>query len=202
MMRWQANQSPVFFAHVGPGLGNNDPLYDHESPNSLQNIRKKRARIWGYAWLLAVFAALQATGQDISDADDLAIAFETTTIIIEAEKDACYRFDVYLATSREQQLRGLMHVRQLPEFSGMLFGYSEPYPQSMWMKNTYISLDILFIRADGTISNIEANTEPLSLESISSTEPVSYVLELNAGVTSKLRIGTGSLVHLQVREGS
>ncbi len=72
----------------------------------------------------------------------------------------------------------------------------------MWMKNTYISLDILFIRADGTISNIEANTEPLSLKSISSTEPVSFVLEMNAGVTSKLRIGIGSLIHLQVREGS
>ena len=158
--------------------------------------------MWRCGWILAVFAAFQALGQDIPDAEELSSAFESGTIIIEAEKDACYRFDVYLATSREQQIRGLMHVRQLPEFSGMLFSYSQPNLHSMWMKNTYISLDILFIREDGTISNIEADTEPLSLKSISSAEPVSYVLELNAGVTSRLQIGTHSLVHLQIEEGN
>ena len=152
--------------------------------------------------ILAVFGPLQAIGQDTSDADELSAAFETGTIIIEAEKDACYRFDVYLATSRAQQTRGLMHIRQLPEMSGMLFIYTVPAMRSMWMKNTYISLDILFIREDGTIANIEANTEPLSLKSISSTEAVSYVLELNAGVTSSLRIGVESLIHLQVAEGN
>ena len=141
-------------------------------------------------------------GQDASDADKLSAAFETGTIIIEAEKDACYRLDVYLATSREQQIRGLMHVRQLPEMSGMLFIYPVPTMHSMWMKNTYISLDILFIREDGTIANIEANTEPLSLKSISSTEAVSYVLELNAGVALKLRIKPDNLVHLQLGERS
>jgi len=158
--------------------------------------------MWRCAWILAVFAAFQALGQEIPDADELSSAFESGTIIIEAEKDACYRFDVYLATSREQQIRGLMHVRQLPEFTGMLFSYSQPNLHSMWMKNTYISLDILFIRGDGTISNIAADTEPLSLKSISSAEPVSYVLELNAGVTSRLQIGTHSLVHLQIEEGN
>jgi uncharacterized membrane protein (UPF0127 family) len=191
-----------FFAHVGPGLSNNDPLYDHKSPNSLQNNRTSSAQIWHYALILAVFGSVQAMGQDASDAEKLSSAFETGTIIIEAEKDACYRFDVYLAINREQQVRGLMHIRQLPEFSGMLFIYSVPAMRSMWMKNTYISLDILFIRKDGTISNIEANTEPLSLKSISSTEPVSYVLELNAGVTSKLHIGNDSRVHLDVVEGN
>jgi len=158
--------------------------------------------MWRCAWILAVFATFQALGQEIPDADELSSAFDSGTIIIEAEKDACYRFDVYLATSREQQIRGLMHVRQLPEFSGMLFSYSQPNLHSMWMKNTYISLDILFIRGDGTISNIAADTEPLSLKSISSAEPVSYVLELNAGVTSRLQIGTRSLVHLQIEEGN
>jgi len=135
-------------------------------------------------------------GQDASDADKLSAAFETGTIIIEAEKDLCYRFDVYLAKSREQQVRGLMHIRQLPEMRGMLFIYSVPAMRSMWMKNTYISLDILFIREDGTISNIVADTEPLSLNSISSTEPVFYVLEINAGVAEKLHIDSNRRVHL------
>jgi len=183
-------------------LGNNDPLYDHKRPESLQNNRKKRVRIRRYAWLVAVFAALPAIGQDNKDSDDLSSAFDSGTIIIEAEKYACYRFDVYLARSREQQIRGLMDVRYMPEFTGMLFGYTQPNIRSMWMKNTYISLDILFIREDGTISNIVANTEPLSLKSISSTEPVSYVLELNAGVTAKLHINTNSQVHLHGSEGS
>jgi uncharacterized membrane protein (UPF0127 family) len=188
-------------SHVPTDLGNNDPLYDHESPKSLQNNPKKSTRMRHWAWIVTIVATLPAMGQDAVDADDLSTAFDSSTIIIEAEEDACYRFDVYLATSRDQQVRGLMHVRHLPVFSGMLFGYTEANIRSMWMKNTYISLDILFIREDGTIANIEANTEPLSLKSISSTEPVRYVLELNAGVTSKLNIGTGSLIHLQLSDG-
>jgi hypothetical protein len=190
-----------FFPHLERRLGNNDPLYDNECPKSLQINLKKSAGMTCPIWILALIATQPATGQDVSDADDLSTAFESGTIIIEAEDDACYRFDVYLATKREQQVRGLMYIRHLPEFSGMLFGYTEPDGRSMWMKNTYISLDILFIRDDGTISNIETNTEPLSLKSIRSTEPVSYVLELNAGVTAKLHIGNGSLVHLQVGDG-
>jgi len=149
-----------------------------------------------HSWICAALAPLAVFRVDIVEADDLGSAFDSSTIIIEAEKDACYRFDVYLATNRAQQVRGLMHVRHLPEFTGMLFVYTSPDMHSMWMKNTYISLDILFIREDGTISNIAANTEPLSLKSIGSTEPVLHVLELNAGVTSKLHIATDNLVHL------
>jgi len=195
MMRWQANQPRGYFAHLGRTLGNNDPLYDHKRPDSLQEISKKTGRLWRYGWIFAVFTPFAAAGQDTADAGDLAEAFASSTIIIEAEKDACYRFDVYVATSREQQRRGLMYVRRLPQRSGMLFIYPEPAMISMWMKNTYISLDILFIREDGTIANIEANTEPFSLRSIAAVEPVSYALELNAGVTNKLQIGTGSRVH-------
>jgi uncharacterized protein len=183
-------------------LGNNDPLYDNKSSKSLQNNRKMRVLERRHAWLISLFAALPAFGQGEIEAGDLSRAFDRGTIIIAAERDACYRFDVYLATSREQQIRGLMHVRRMPPFTGMLFGYAEPNVRSMWMKNTYISLDILFIRENGTISNIEAGTEPLSLNSISSTEPVTYVLELNAGVTAKLHIDTTSLVHLTGSEGN
>lgn len=143
--------------------------------------------------VLAAFA-ITWPGAAVAD-DELADAFDRSTIIIEAQQDACYRFDVYLATSREQQIRGLMHVRHLPAFTGMLFTYPSPDMHSMWMKDTYISLDILFIREDGTISNIETTTEPLSLNSISSTEPVSYVLEVNAGATARLRIDTTSRVY-------
>ena len=155
-----------------------------------------------YVWILAILAAMPAMGQDPIDASELSSDFDSDTIIISADKDACYRFDVYLATSRKQQLRGLMFVRQMPEFTGMLFRYAQPDIRSIWMKNTFISLDILFIREDGTISNIQANAEPLSLKSMSSTEPVSYVLELNAGVSSRLQIGSDSIIHLRGSDGN
>ena len=62
------------------------------------------------------------------------------------------------------------------------------------MNNTYISLDLVFIRGDGTVSSVIWDAQPLSLQTLSSTEPVSYVLELNAGVTRRYRIGRGSRI--------
>ena len=130
-----------------------------------------------------------------SDGDDLDAAFGKDTLVIAASEHACYVFDIYLATTREQQARGLMYVRHMPDFTGMLFVYRQPRVLSMWMKNTYVPLDMLFIRADGSIANIETNTEPLSLKSISAIEPLNFVLELNAGVTGRLGIDTESRVY-------
>lgn len=101
-------------------------------------------------------------------------------------------FTVYLATTAEQQRRGLMFVRQLPERTGMLFVYDDESLHSMWMKNTFIPLDIVFARRDGTVSSVIKNTEPLSLKSLAAIEPVTFVLELNAGVTRRYDIGPGS----------
>ena len=144
---------------------------------------------------LLLLAAL-AAGARADDAEELSRSFAKDTIVIEGEADACYRFDVWLATTQAQQRRGLMFVRELPRFAGMLFLYGEDAMLSMWMKNTYIPLDILFIRADGSVANIAKNTEPLSLTSIPAAEPVRYVLELNAGVTDALGIEPGSRVYL------
>ncbi len=127
--------------------------------------------------------------------DDLDTAFDRDTLVIEASEHACYVFDIYVALTSRQHSRGLMRVRYLPEFTGMLFVYDQPRVLSMWMKNTYIPLDILFIRADGTIANIAHHTVPLSLDSIAAIEPLNFVLELNAGVTDKLRIDTDSKVY-------
>lgn len=131
-----------------------------------------------------------------ADADDanLDAAFDTDVLIVEASRFACYRFDIYLATTDEQQRRGLMFVRQLPRFTGMLFVYEDMRRHSMWMKNTFIPLDIAFVRADGTIANIAHDTEPQSLQTIPSAEPVSYVLELNAGITKELFIDKNSRI--------
>ena len=129
-----------------------------------------------------------------SEDSSLESAFGADRLIISADEHACYLFDVYVASTREQQMRGLMHVRELSEFMGMIFIYRRADIRSMWMRNTYIPLDMLFIRGDGTISSVAANTVPLSLESVASIEPVNFVLELNAGVAAKLGIGTESRI--------
>ena len=120
--------------------------------------------------------------------------FERGLLLIEADDGAQLEFDIYLAVDYEQQRRGLMFVRQLPERSGMLFVYDEDEVHSMWMKNTYISLDLVFIRGDGTVASVIRDAQPLSDQTLSSTEPVSYVLELNAGVTRRYNIGRGSKI--------
>jgi len=84
-----------------------------------------------------------------------------------------------------------MHVTDLPENAGMLFVFSQPRQVSMWMKNTVISLDILFLNPNGRIVKIHKNAKPLSLASIPSHAKVKWVLELNAGVAAKLNLQLG-----------
>ena len=140
---------------------------------------------------------LLALAASLSHADEeLDSRFLQSTLVIEAKQDACYRFDIYLALSRAQKARGLMFVRYLPQFTGMIFIYDAAEIHSMWMKNTYLPLDMLFIRQDGRVSSAATHTEPLSLSSVASTEPVIAVLELNAGVVDRLHLGPGSLVLL------
>jgi len=114
--------------------------------------------------------------------------FERDVLIVAASTPACHRFDIYLAITPPQRARGLMFVREMPATTGMLFVYDKDDRLSMWMRNTYISLDMLFVRSDGTVASLVQRTEPLSLRSIVADEPVRYVLELNAGVAARLGI--------------
>jgi hypothetical protein len=85
-----------------------------------------------------------------------------------------------------------MFVRSMPETTGMLFVYKQDDFHSMWMKNTFIPLDMIFARSDGSVSSVISNTTPLTLVSNQSREPVRYVLELNAGVARRMGIGQSS----------
>ena len=113
-------------------------------------------------------------------------------LTVVSDDGASHEFRVYLATEFEQQRRGLMFVRELPPDVGMLFIYESDAIRSMWMKNTYIPLDMVFARADGTVINVVSNTVPQTLNSHASTEPARFVLELNAGTARKLGIGKRS----------
>ena len=118
--------------------------------------------------------------------------FDRRTLIIEADDRERHQLNVYIAADFDQQRRGLMFVRKMPDDTGMLFIYEDSGMHSMWMKNTYIPLDLIFARADGTVSSVIHDTQPLSLQSRASIEPVTYVLELNAGAARRLHIGNKS----------
>ena len=105
-----------------------------------------------------------------------------------------HRFIVEVARTPEQQATGLMNRSTLAPDRGMVFPFETPRPASFWMKNTLIPLDIIFIRADGTIANVEANTVPLSLESVNSAGTVAAVLEIPGGRAAELGIAAGDRV--------
>ncbi len=142
-------------------------------------------------WPLFAVLALATASPSVAD-DELDAAFEKDVLIIEASTHACYRFDVYLADNDAKRARGLMFVRDMPPATGMLLVYGRNDFRSMWMKNTFIPLDMVFARRDGTVSSVVRHTEPLSLRSVASIEPVAFVLELNAGTTEKLSIDENS----------
>ena len=111
-----------------------------------------------------------------------------------ATKSGVQVFSVEMATTEEEKQNGLMHRKELPDGKGMLFDFSPEQQISMWMKNTYISLDMIFIRADGRILRIAENTEPLSTKIISSGGLAKGVLEVIAGTAQKYGIQPGDRV--------
>jgi uncharacterized membrane protein (UPF0127 family) len=149
-------------------------------------------------WILA--AAIGALACTAVADEELDRRFGKDVLIIEASAHGCHRFDIYVAADNTQKSRGLMFVRDLPVTTGMLFIYDNE-PASMWMKNTFIPLDILFIRRDGTVSSIDHDTEPQSLRSIHSIEPISFVLELNAGTAERLVIDENSRIYWEPAHG-
>lgn len=105
-----------------------------------------------------------------------------------------HQFRVAVATRPEDRRRGLMFVTDLKDDQGMLFDNGRTGPASMWMRNTPLSLDMLFIRADGSISSIAAETTPYSRATINSLEPVRAVLELKGGTCERLGVAVGDRV--------
>ncbi len=102
-----------------------------------------------------------------------------------------HRFQIEVALSAEDKARGLMFRRSLADDAGMLFPYEPPQEATMWMRNTYISLDMVFIRADGVVHRIESGTEPFSEAVIASRGDVLAVLELRAGIANRIGLKAG-----------
>ncbi len=120
--------------------------------------------------------------------------FERDSLVLETSEGAELTFEIELAVTSQQQAQGLMFRRSLPADAGMLFIYRPVRQVSMWMKNTLIPLDMLFIAEDGVVVKVVERTVPLSLTSITSGERVRAVLEINGGMASRLGIRPGDRV--------
>jgi uncharacterized membrane protein (UPF0127 family) len=140
-----------------------------------------------YALLVILAAA------SILAAPPAARSAEQQTLEI-ASKTGVHVFAVELAVTDEERAKGLMYRRSVPESYGMLFDFKRDQEVTMWMRNTYVSLDMIFIQSDGRIRRIAENTETESDKIISSGGPVRAVLEVVAGTAKKLGIVAGDRV--------
>ena len=130
-------------------------------------------------------------------------SFPRTTLAIlhgKSKKDP-RNFSIWIADSPGRQEQGLMFVRDLPEGQGMLFPQKKPRPMSMWMKNTYVELDMVFIGEKGAIDEIIEHARPLSLQTLSSEKPVSAVLEIKGGEAARLQWKVGDRVSWSPPDG-
>ncbi len=147
--------------------------------------------------LICAFSALWFTTPALGDASDAAQLdriFKKSTVQIATPDARLHTFKVWVADDIERRSRGLMFVKQLADNEGMLFIYEQPQEVSMWMKNTFIPLDMLFVAADGKVIRVAANTEPQSLKTIDSQGDAIAVIELKGGTAAKLRIAKGARV--------
>ncbi len=146
---------------------------------------------------MAGLAACQPTngaGSNASALERSPAGLEQVPLTITTAGGKTHRFTVEVARTPEQQAQGLMNRESLGPDRGMIFPYDPPVAASFWMKNTLIPLDMIFIRADGIIARIEANTVPLSLDPVAAGEPVAAVLELAGGRSAELGITPGARV--------
>lgn len=145
-----------------------------------------------YVSLCAFWAGAPAHAQ-MGPIEDLTNFPSGKLEIIEGKK-VKHVFEVWLADSDRRLSQGLMFVRSLPPARGMLFVHPQPRVLSMWMKNTYIPLDMLFIDEQGRVVTIVENTTPHSLATVSSKKPAIAVLEIAGGEAKRLGLQAGQRV--------
>ncbi len=163
-------------------------------PVSAPSVIKNAAK-GAFMALFFVFAAGTAAAQGpLRVQAEQDIVFPKSELTIRSAGGKTHPFIVELAVDDAQRERGLMFRKQMDLDHGMLFDFGAERQVSMWMENTVLALDMLFIQPDGTISHIRENAVPFSRDIIDSRGPVKYVLELNAGRTSALGIKVGDKV--------
>lgn len=126
--------------------------------------------------------------------------FDRQPLVIVTKDGKSHAFTVELAVTPRQREQGLMNRREMAADHGMLFAFGETRQVFMWMKNTYIPLDMLFIGKDGKVRTIRENAKPHSEAIIDSGGPIDYVLELNGGTAKRLGIRPGNRVRNELMD--
>jgi uncharacterized membrane protein (UPF0127 family) len=121
-------------------------------------------------------------------------AFPQSLLAIKSATGKVVNFKIWTADTEQREQQGLMFIRDMDEHAGMLFMFPQNQPVTMWMKNTYISLDLLFLNARGKIDYIAAGATPLSETIIGPPTPEYAVLELKGGACERLGIKVGDIV--------
>lgn len=161
-----------------------------EEARPVSNIGRADLRSALFVFLLAAFAL--STG--LMFGPTLAAAKMRNDILTVKTAKADLVFKVEVAVDDADKARGLMFRRDVPAMTGMLFPYDQAEEITMWMKNTYVSLDMVFIRADGVVHRIAKRTEPFSERIVASEGKVTAVLEIAAGEADRLGIQPGDRV--------
>jgi uncharacterized membrane protein (UPF0127 family) len=148
---------------------------------------------------LVLFLSLFLAGP--SQASEEVVRLPVEQVIVTTDRGDM-AFATEIATTDETRSRGLMFRRSMDEREAMLFHWPSPRLVSMWMRNTYLSLDMLFVAADGLVVHVQANTVPQSLDVLSAGREVTAVMELVAGTAAKLGIRPGSRLKHRFFNGS
>jgi|GEM_PF-969307 len=158
----------------------------------IMQIAKKRFTFFVIGCVVILLIALQASrnlgASDIAGFNRDLKNYNAKLQIFDRNSKLVASFNIAIAKSDEQKMYGLMNLKKLPEDHGMLFSFKESQVINMWMKNTEIPLDMIFIDTDDEISAIRSHAKPNSLELISSEKEARYVLEINAGLAQELGI--------------
>ena len=146
-----------------------------------------------------LFYSSSAISEKAKHLKDL-VGWDKGSAIIQTEQNKVIDFRVLIARSNKQRRQGLMHIESMEEDQGMLFVFDPSRNVSMWMRNTPMTLDMIFINKKGRIINIAKNTMPYTTRGISSGGSIHWVLEINGGLSDRMNIKNGDLVKLNLIE--
>ena len=158
-------------------------------------IRKSYFYVFLIMLCSLIFYSSSAISEKAKHLKDLA-GWDKTTVIIQTHENEIIEFRVLIAQSNKQRRQGLMNIESMEEDQGMLFIFDPSRKVSMWMSNTPMTLDMLFIDKNGKIINIAKSTTPYSTKGISSEGSINWVLEINGGLSDQLNIKNGAHVRL------
>jgi len=145
--------------------------------------------------LLPGVLLLAAVAAQAAEPAGLLRSFPRSQLLLTTE-NRCTLIDIWVAANNAQRAQGLMQITSLDRYEGMLFVHNEPRILSMWMRNTFIPLDMLFATADGRIVHLHPSAIPHDESIISSVRPASLVVELNAGSIEAMGIRVGHRVEV------